>query len=227
MANQGWETEWWRVDMHAHTRVSFDSLNRPEAMLAAARERGIDRLVITDHNRIDGALLLRQMDAERIIVGEEVKTAEGVDIIGIFLEELIPKGTPVQETCRRIRDQGGVVYIPHPFDLHRSGAGPLLDEIEEWVDVVEVHNARCLRAESNRRADAWADTRCKLKGAGSDAHTIREIGRGFVEVPPFAPDRESFLAALRLGRVAGQTVSSPFCHLASTYAKIRKLLPGA
>ena len=227
MADRERETGWWRVDMHAHTRVSFDSLNHPEAMLTAAREHGIDRLVVTDHNRIDGALLLRQMDGERIIVGEEVKTAEGIDIIGIFLEELIPKGTPARETCRRIRDQSGVVYIPHPFDLHRSGAGPLLDDLDEWIDVVEVHNARCLRPESNRRADAWAEAHGKLKGAGSDAHTIREIGRGFVEVPPFAPDRESFLAALRLGRVVGRTVSSPFCHLASTYAKVRKLLPGA
>ena len=213
--------------MHTHTHASFDSLNRPEAMLAAARERGIDRLVVTDHNRIDGALLLQQMDGERIIVGEEVKTVEGVDIIGIFLRELIPRGTPARETCRRIREQGGVVYIPHPFDLHRSGAGPLLEELEEWVDVVEIHNARCLRPAANRRAEIWADAHGKLQGAGSDAHTIREIGRGFVEVPPFAPERDSFLNALRLGCVTGRTASSPFCHFASTYAKVRKLLPGA
>ncbi len=214
-----------RLDMHIHSHTSFDSLNRPDDILRAARERGIDRLVITDHNEIDGALRLREMDPERILVGEEVKTRERVDIIGIFLEEVIPKGTPARETCQRIHEQGGVVYLPHPFDLHRSGGGRLLAELEELIDVVEVHNARCWTRGLNERAEGWARGHGKLIGAGSDAHTIREIGRGFVELPAFEPTRESLLAALRSARIAGRTLSSPLCHLFSTYANLRKRLP--
>jgi predicted metal-dependent phosphoesterase TrpH len=215
-----------RVDMHCHTRVSFDSLNRPGEVLRTARERGLDRLVITDHNEVHGALRLRELDPELILVGEEVKTRERVDIIGIFLTEVIPRGTPARETCERIRAQGGVVYVPHPFDTHRAGGGRLLGELEDLVDVVEVHNARSSRAR-NEQAERWARQRGKPMGAGSDAHTLREIGRGYVEVPPFEPNRDSFLAALRGGTVAGRVVSSRLCHAWSTYAKLRKLLPGA
>jgi predicted metal-dependent phosphoesterase TrpH len=214
------------MDMHCHTRVSFDSLNRPDEVLRTARERGLDRLVITDHNEIRGALRLRDMAPELILVGEEVKTRERVDVIGIFLHEVIPRGTPALETCERIRAQGGVVYIPHPFDTHRAGGGRLLAELADWIDVVEVHNARSSRAR-NRQAERWAREHGKLMGAGSDAHTLREIGRGCMEVPAFEANRESFLAALERGRVAGRVVSSRFCHAWSTYAKLRKLLPGA
>lgn len=216
-----------RVDMHVHSRASFDSLNRPGAILRAATERGIDRVIITDHNEIRGALALHRMDPERVLVGEEVKTREGIDIIGIFLHEPIPKGTPARGTCERIREQGGVVYVPHPFDTGRSGGGAaFLEEVEELIDVVEVHNARCWKRRLNQQAQAWAEAQGKLTGAGSDAHTIREIGRGFVEVPPFEPTRDSFLAALGNGDVVGKAVSSPLCHVASTYAKARKMLPG-
>lgn len=214
-----------RLDMHCHTRASFDSLSRPDDVLRAARERGIDRLVVTDHNEIAGALRLRELDPERILVGEEVKTRERVDIIGIFLTEVIPKGAPARETCERIHAQGGVVYMPHPFDTRRAGGGRLLDELVEWIDVVEVHNARS-SPRRNREAERWARERGKAAGAGSDAHTPGEIGRGVVEVPPFAPTRASLLAALEAGRVVSRVHSSPLCHLWSTYAKLHKLVAG-
>ncbi|MBA4155917.1 MAG: PHP domain-containing protein [Gemmatimonadetes bacterium] len=216
-----------RVDMHCHSRASFDSLNRPEQILQVARSRGMDRVVITDHNEIEGARLLHEMDPERILIGEEVRTREGVDIIGIFLRELIPRHTPARETCERIRAQGGVVYLPHPFDVRRAGGGALLKDLADLIDVVEVHNARSWKRGLNARAEEWALSHGKRMGAGSDAHALREIGRGYVEVPPFEPRRDSFLAALTAGRVAGRTVSSPFCHVWSTYAKLRKRLPGA
>jgi predicted metal-dependent phosphoesterase TrpH len=217
---------WLRVDMHCHTRASFDCLSDPEAILRTARARRLDRLIITDHNELAGALRLRDVDPELIIVGEEVRTRERVDVIGIFLREVIPKGTPAREACERIRAQGGLVYMPHPFDTHRAGGGKLLEELAELIDVVEVHNARSSPAR-NREAEQWARARGKPMGAGSDAHTLREIGRGYAEVPPFAPNRDAFVAALRAGRVTGRAVSSRFCHLWSTYAKLRKLLPGA
>jgi predicted metal-dependent phosphoesterase TrpH len=210
--------------MHLHSRVSHDSLNSYEGLLRTAKARGLDRIVVTDHNRIDGALRLREMDPERVIVGEEVKTAEGADIIGIFLHEAIPKGTPARETCERIRAQGGVVYVPHPFDTRRSGSGPLLERIADLVDAVEAHNARTWRRSLNDRGERWATEQGFPLGAGSDAHTLRELGRGYVEVPPFEPSRDSFLSALRAGRVAGRDFSSPLCSLFSTYARLHKVL---
>jgi predicted metal-dependent phosphoesterase TrpH len=212
--------------MHLHTNRSFDCLSRPEAILAAARDRGLDRLIVTDHNEIDGALALQEMDPGRIIVGEEVKTREGFDVIGFLLEELIPRRTPARETCERILEQGGVVYLPHPFDGSRSGGEAVLSALVDLVDVVEVHNARCWPTRLNDKAEEWARVHGKLAGAGSDAHTVAEIGRGFVEVPEFEASRESFLDALARGRVAGKSQTSPAYRLASTWAKVRKKLPG-
>jgi predicted metal-dependent phosphoesterase TrpH len=215
-----------RVDLHSHTRSSFDCLCDPREVLRVAEARGIDRLAITDHNRIDAALALRELAPDRIIVGEEVKTGEGFDLIGLFLTELIPKRTPAREAAERIRAQGGVVYIPHPFDVARSGAGVShLEALADLIDVVEVHNCRCLFASINASALRWADAHGKLRGAGSDSHTLGEIGRGYLEMPPFAPNRESFLAALRDGEVVGRTRSSPLYRVASTYAKWRKRVP--
>lgn len=213
-----------RVDMHLHTSLSFDCLSRPAEVVRVARERGLGRIVVTDHNEIRAALEMRERDPELVLVGEEVKTREGYDLIGIFLTELIPKRTPAREAAQRIRDQGGVVYVPHPFDLARSGAGALLSAIADLVDVVEVHNARCWSAAFDRRAREWADANAKLHGAGSDAHSLGELGRGHVLVPPFEPERESFLAALRAGRVGECVRSSPLVRAASTWAKVRKVV---
>jgi predicted metal-dependent phosphoesterase TrpH len=216
-----------RVDMHVHTHRSYDCLSTPREILRAAAAAGIDRVVITDHNEIAGALELRELDSARVIVGEEVKTREGMDIIGIFLEELIPRGTPARETCERILAQGGVVYLPHPFDRARAGRPELLDSLLDLVDVVEVHNARCWPRRLNESARAWAERHGKLEGSGSDAHGVGEIGRGFVEVPFFEPRRDSFLAALAAGKVAGVMHSSLLVRATSTWAKLRKrVLPG-
>jgi predicted metal-dependent phosphoesterase TrpH len=214
-----------RMDMHLHTSASFDCVSRPQEVLRTARARGLDRIVVTDHNEIRGALELHALDPERVLVGEEVKTREGIDVIGILLTELIPKETPAREVCERIRDQGGVVYVPHPFDGARGRGGLYLDEIADLVDVVEVHNARCLRSATNARAEAWARERGKLRGAGSDAHTLAELGAGHVELPPFEPERESLLAALAGARIAGTRHSSPLFRLASIWARVQKRLP--
>jgi predicted metal-dependent phosphoesterase TrpH len=192
-------------------------------VLEVARARGIDRIAITDHNAIEAALEMHASAPDRVIVGEEVKTREGFDLIGLFLRELIPRRTPARETCERIRDQGGVVYIPHPFDTARSGAGErFLESLLDVIDVVEIHNARCLLSSSNARALAWAERHRKLRGAGSDAHTLREIGNGRVQLPPFEPDRASFLSALARGRVTGCVRTSPVARFGSSYAKLHK-----
>jgi predicted metal-dependent phosphoesterase TrpH len=218
---------WLCMDMHVHTSHSYDCLVRPERLAEIARARSLDRVIVTDHNEIEGALRLQQHEPERFLVGEEVMTAERVEVVGILLTERIPPGRPVLEVCERIRAQGGVVYLPHPFDDRRSGAAPVLDSIAHLVDVVEAHNARCFTAAPDQRAAAWARARGLPLGAGSDAHTVGELGRGSVRLPRFESTRDSLLAALREARIERAVRSSPLVSLASTYAKLRKRFPGA
>lgn len=208
-----------RVDMHIHSRGSFDCLSDPEAIIEQAGRIGLHRICITDHDEIEVALELAERYPDRVIPGEEVKTAEGVDIIGIYLQEWIPKGTPARETCERIREQGGLVYVPHPFAGGKGGGGSILAEIEDLVDVVEGFNARIHRAALNDRARDWALERELPLGAGSDAHTLGEIGHGYVEVPAFNNEPSSFLTALGQATLHGRE-SSVFVHLASTLAKL-------
>jgi predicted metal-dependent phosphoesterase TrpH len=216
-----------RIDMHQHTSRSFDCLSDPDRVIEAARGAGLDRICITDHNEIATALLLRQRYPGFVIAGEEVKTAEGVDIIGLYIHELIPKGTPARETCARIRAQGGLVYVPHPFAPGKGGDGFILPIVEDLVDAVEGFNARLHHQSLNDRAVAWANERDLPIGAGSDAHTCAEVGRGTVEVPTFEDTPAGLLAALRLGRIHGIT-SSRLVHIASTYAKLhKKITPAA
>lgn len=214
-----------RVDLHIHTSASFDCLTDPGRLLEHALSIGLDRIGITDHNELHAALMMKERYPDRIVVGEEVKTAEGVDITGFFLREPIPRGTPARAACERIRAQGGVVYVPHPFAAGKGGGGRILAEIHDLVDVVEGFNARVHDPALNERAVAWARERDLPLGAGSDAHTLEEVGRGYVELSPFDDDRASFLAALRAGTIGG-TSSPRTVHLASTWAKVRKKLPG-
>ena len=211
-----------RIDMHLHTSRSFDCLNDPERVIEAANERGIGRICVTDHNEIATALLLKERYPDRVIVGEEVKTEERVDVIGLYIEEAIPKGTPARRTCDLIHEQGGLVYMPHPYAGGKGGGGRLLDQLADVIDIVEVFNARLHRAELNQRAQNWATAHRLPCGAGSDAHTIAEIGRAYVEVPPFQDSAPGFLRAVRAGRVHGETTPR-LAHLASTYAKVHKV----
>lgn len=207
-----------RVDLHIHTRASHDCLSDYADVVATARARGLQRIAIIDHNEIEGALRVHDLAPDLVIIGEEVKTAEGVDIAGLFLKERIPKGTPAEETARAIREQGGLVYVPHPFAGSKGAGEEVLAAIEPWVDVVEVFNARIHQPVRNDMARAWAEERHLPAGAGSDAHTLREIGRGVVEVPRY-DGKEDFLEALRSGRVVGRS-SSRLVHLASSWAKV-------
>ncbi len=213
-----------RVDMHMHTRRSSDSLNEPDAVVRAALARGVDIVCITDHNEIGAALELKARHPAHVIVGEEVKTAERVDIIGLWLGERIPKRTPARETCQRIHEQGGIVYVPHPYAPGKGGGGKILEVVEDLVDAVEGFNGRIHDPALNERAVAWARARGLPLGAGSDAHALFEVGRTYIEVPAFDDTPAAFLAALRDGHIHGFS-SSPAVHLLSTWAKVRKLLP--
>lgn len=215
-----------RVDLHLHTLASRDCLTDPEAVLERALAVGLDRIAVTDHDRIGAALEMSRRHPERIIPGEEVLTAEGVDVIGLYLREEIPRGTPARETCRRIHDQGGLVYLPHPYAPGKGGSGALADELAPLVDVVEVFNARLHRQELNRRARDLAERHGLPGGAGSDAHSLGEVGRARVRLPPHENEPEALREALESGVPEG-TESPRRVHLWSTWAKVRKRLPGA
>src|SRR5206468_3714742 len=141
------------------------------------RRRGLDVLTITDHNRIEGALELAELAPFKVIVGEEVRTREG-EIIGLFIEEFIPPHLSPEETIHEIKRQGGVVYVPHPFDRVRRSVikRDALFRVAPLVDALEVLNARCHISSDNAAAVAFAVERGLLQGAGSDAHTAFEVG---------------------------------------------------
>ncbi|MEA3459241.1 MAG: PHP domain-containing protein, partial [Chloroflexota bacterium] len=175
-----------KVDLHVHTCYSRDSLTPLEAVIEAARARGMGKVAITDHNCLAGALALREMAPEMIIVGEEIATTAG-EIIAYFLREEIPAGLPPEEAIARVREQGGVVGIPHPLDrLRRQAMGrERVLSILHLVDALEVFNSRTLLPADNRRAEELACANGLLRTAGSDAHTAWEIGHAYVEVPLF------------------------------------------
>jgi predicted metal-dependent phosphoesterase TrpH len=216
----------WKVDLHSHTIYSKDCLTRTADLIAKARAVGLDKIAITEHNRLDGALAAKKLAPDLVIVGEEIKTTHG-EIIGYFMHEEVPRGLSPQETIRRLRDQGAVISIPHPLDsLRRSAMGleAVLSVIDE-VDALEILNARCVRPQDNEAAATLARQHNKLITAGSDAHTLFEVGRCYVEMPPFGDNAQEFLAALTQARTGGEI--SPFWpHFASTYARWRKrILP--
>lgn len=208
----------WLIDLHMHTSASHDCRSAPAEVVARAREIGLDRIAITDHDEIDGALAARELDADLVIVGEEVTTAEGVHLIGLWLESRIAPGGTFREIADAIHAQGGLVYVPHPFDARRGTDELFLDGVVDHIDAAEGFNARVHEQERNERAVAWAARQGLPIGAGSDAHTLREIGRARVVVPPFA-GRDGFLEALRRGRIEGRE-SSRLVHVASTWAKL-------
>lgn len=213
----------WIVEMHVHTHYSQDSLVSPENMIKTCRAKGIDKIIVTDHNSITGGMHVWAIAPDLTIIGEEIMTSEG-EILAFFVQEWVPPYLTPLETIRRLRDQGAFISVAHPFDRLRKGAWrrePLLEIIEQ-VDALEVFNARCIFPSDNAAALDLAQRHHKLKTVGSDAHTCRELGRATVEMTPF-DSVESFRASLALAKFHTR-LSSPFIHLSSTYAKwARKL----
>ena len=211
-----------RLDLHTHTMWSGDSTTTPQEYAAAVGAAGLDVVCITDHNAIDGADTLRDHVGCAVVVGEEVRTATG-ELIGLFLTERVPMGMSAADTARAIRDQGGVVYVPHPFDpMRRCLTERSLYELAEagLLDAVEVVNAKTSLASLNRRAAEFATRFDLAAGAGSDAHVPDALGAAFVEVDgpgagpsgPITADRLDgawLLAALRSGVVLGHHWDEP------------------
>jgi hypothetical protein len=195
---------WVRVDLHSHTMWSGDSTTTPDEVEEAVRASGLDVLCITDHNAIRGAVELADRLSCRVIVGEELRTHAG-EIIGLFLNERIPMGVPPAAAALAIREQGGVVYVPHPFDpMRRNMAEPALYDLARagLLDAVEVLNAKTSLRSLNERAAHFAAEFDLPAGAGSDAHVPKALGAAYVEMPDFDGPAD-FLAKLRLARPVG------------------------
>jgi predicted metal-dependent phosphoesterase TrpH len=209
-----------RADLHIHTIYSGDSKSRLEQIIARCNDVGINCIAVTDHNTIAGAVKVQQMAPFKVIVGEEIHTASG-EVIGYFMTQEIPGRLPVAETVRRIKEQGGLVAVPHPFDRLRGSAiqRPALESILPDVDIIEVLNARSFLKHYNAMAERFAQKHGLVASAGSDAHTLGEIGRTYVEMPDF-DSRDDFLKALAQGKIMGQ-VSPRIVHLKSTWAKLK------
>ncbi len=213
-----------RVDLHMHTQFSPDSLVSPERLVARCQKVGLSCIAVTDHNTTEGARVVKDIAPFFVIVGEEVRTSEG-EVTGLFLTETIPEGLSIGETARRIKDQGGLVSIPHPFDRFRgeviSRRG--LDEVVQYADIVEVFNARNNLSADDRKALDFAHEHGLLTSGVSDAHTTMELGRTYVEMPDFDGTPEGFKLALSKGKIVGRR-TSPLIHVVTSLTKIRTRL---
>jgi hypothetical protein len=209
-----------KADLHAHTHFSRDAVTSVETFVRRYQRAGIDCVAVSDHNNIDGALAVRSSAPFRVIVAEEISTTEG-EIIGLFLQESIRKGLTPEETVRAIREQGGLVLVPHPYDrvrrspLREAALFRILDE----VDIIEVFNARTVFQADLGKSRRLAEEHGKLMSAATDAHTPWEIGLAYTELPEFEGPGD-FLVALGKGRIVGRRSFIGF-HLLSTWAKIK------
>ena len=206
-----------KLEFHCHTISSKDSLLSAEDLLKTCRRKGIDRVVVTDHNLISGAQRCQSLDPERVIIGEEILTQSG-ELLAAFVKEEIPAGLPAQEAISRLRQQGAFISVSHPFDSLRKGAWSLpdLEAIVPEVDAIEVFNARCFSAEANRQAQEFARQHRLLGTVGSDAHTAFELGRATLLLPDFH-DQASLKSALPQAQPRTR-LSSPWVHVTSRYA---------
>ena len=186
------------IDLHCHTSASFDCLASPASITRAAVARGLTHLVVTDHDRIDGALRARDEAPAglTVIVGEEIKTAGG-DLIALFLERPIGPGRPIADTIAEVREQGGLVGVPHPFDRHRGSLGRAdgLTAIAGLVDWIETYNARLIGG-GNEQAAAFALARGLPGVAVSDAHSTFEVGVAYTALTGDPSTPAGLLAAL-------------------------------
>jgi predicted metal-dependent phosphoesterase TrpH len=214
-----------RVEFHCHTIYSKDSLTRPEQLVQACRQKGINRVVVTDHNTISGGLRAREIDPERVIVGEEIMTRQG-ELLAFFVQEEVPKGLDCMEAIRLLRAQQAFISVSHPFDVLRGGHWELEDllKITPLVDAIEVFNARCYRAAFNRQAQDFAQEHDLDGTVGSDAHALYELGKATLLLPAFE-DAVGLKVALKEAR-AELNLLPVWTHLSSRYAVLRKKLGG-
>ncbi|HKW49297.1 MAG TPA: PHP domain-containing protein [Gemmatimonadaceae bacterium] len=199
-----------RADFHTHTCYSHDGHQTPRELVARAREVQIDRIAVTDHHTIDGALRAHDLDPDRVIVGEEITSRCGIDVIGLYLRKRIEPRLPLEQIVEEIRAQGGVVYLPHPF-AYLVTPRQRAERALPFADIVEVWNSRAFYPPWNRRALAAVRARGLGEAAGSDGHFSFELGRALTVLPNFG-DADTLKLSAKEARVEhdGRTHWLPF-----------------
>ena len=213
-----------KADFHMHTHYSPDSDMSPERLVRRCEQVGLNCIAVTDHNSIAGALEVQRLASFRVIIGEEIKSRGG-EIIGLFLQDAIPGGLPSLETVQRIKEQGGLVSVPHPFDHFRRSVieRHALQEIVPYVDIVEAFNARNTLQMDNRKALKLALEHGILTSAVSDSHTPVEVGRTYVELPDFDGTPAGLREALAQGNQVCRPIT-PMIHFLTSLTKVQKRL---
>jgi len=208
-----------KADLHIHTQYSMDCQTPLDKILSRCKELGINCIAIADHGTAEGALKMQKIAPFKVIVAEEILTTEG-EIMGMFLKETIPSGITPREAIKRIREQDGLVNIPHPFETIRGSAlkDKIIDEIARDIDLMEVLNSRSPFPANSNKAREFAVKHGIPGGAGSDAHSVYEIGNAYIEIPDFN-GKDEFLKAVGQGIIHGKR-SSVFVHLLSSWAKV-------
>ena len=217
-----------RADLHVHSEYSPDSESSLADIIDHCTTNGINCLAITDHNEIAGAVELKKIAPFIVIIGEEILTSSG-EIIGLFLTKRIPPQLSAQETVKRIKNQGGLVLIPHPFDRYFRPSAidrAALIAIGADIDIIEVFNSHTVIRSDSGKALKFAQKHRLLASAGSDSHLVNEIGNAYIQMPDFS-NVEEFKRSLAKGRLKGQ-MASPFHRLKSIVDKLvrkaRKLI---
>jgi predicted metal-dependent phosphoesterase TrpH len=200
----------------------MDCRNELEDIVKRCQKLGLTCIAIADHDAVEGGLELQKIAPFKVIVAEEVQTYNG-EVMGMFLKKRIASGIPLQQAIAAIKEQGGLVNIPHPFDPMR-GLRLNADEFNKLasqIDLIEVFNARVPTTQTNTKAVNFAKEHNLPGTAGSDSHSILELGSVAVTMNDFNTPAE-FLAALRTATIEGKR-ASPFVHFHSTVAKIKKI----
>jgi len=210
-----------KADLHIHSEYSMDCKTTLAQIIQACQQKNINCIALSDHGAIEGALKLKQMAPFYVIVAEEILTTNG-EIMGLFLNELIPSGLSIHESIQRIKKQGGLLCAQHPFDKFRPDAlkSEVMNEIAGSIDLVETFNARTPLLRTSDQAKEFAVQHHLPASAGSDAHTFQEIGNAYVEMPEFE-NKDDFLAALSQGKVSGHRASL-ISRMGGVWAKINK-----
>jgi Glycosyltransferase Family 4/PHP-associated/PHP domain len=213
------------IDLHMHTDWSHDCSIPAEELVDHAEAIGLDGIAVTDHNAFGGALEAVELAGDRdliVIPGEEVKTDNQGEVIGLFLEEEIPRGLSFADTLAAIREQGGLVYVPHPFDrMHAIPDPATLHRHLAEIDVLEVYNARLLRDSFNDEALRFARKYRLLQGAGSDAHVLQGVGTGVVRMRRF-DGPEEFLLSLRTAEILRRPKSLAYLQSLKWVAQVKE-----
>jgi predicted metal-dependent phosphoesterase TrpH len=219
-----------KADLHIHTRYSMDSQMELDKIIERCLKLDINCIAIADHGTAEGALEMQKIAPFKVIVAEEILTTDG-EVMGMFLKETIKSEagsriTP-QEAVKRIKEQGGLVNLQHPFETVRGSAlkDEKIEEIADSIDLVEVLNSRSPFPANTNKAKAFAEKHHIPSGAGSDAHSLFEIGNAYVLMDDFNT-KEEFLEAIARGEIHGKR-SGVFVHFFSGWAKVKgKLLKG-